>query len=127
MDRGVHATCFYFTCLFALCTELFAMFRLASHIFFFVPCTVHSDLAYAAYSYSSGSFLTVLVLSFFYILFYVFLFVILWLCQYPVVSTLSYRCTLFVWYPCCFCVLAGVLAFLEKFSCFLVVLVLECL
>ena len=39
------------------------MFRFASHIFSVVPCTVHSDLAYAAYSYSSGSFLTVLVLS----------------------------------------------------------------
>ena len=60
-----------------------------------------------------------------FLLCFFFLFVILLLCQYSVVSTLSYRCrcTLFVWYPCCFCVLVGVFVSLEKRSCFLVVIV----
>ena len=101
----------------AQCLDIFA-----SHIFSVVPCTVHSDLAYAAYSYSSGSFLTVLVLSFFCIFsFYVFSCLLPFCC----VSTLSsvlcrivvhVRC--FVWYPCCFCVLIGVFVSLEKRSCF---------
>ena len=100
--------------LFALCTE-FTMFRFANHIFSVVPCTVHSDLAYAAYSYSSGSFLTVLVLSFFCIFFfYVFPvcypFAVSVLCrQYSVVSLYMYVvCVVsilflcFGWCPCIF-------------------------
>ena len=118
-DRGVHATCFYFTrcALNLLCLDL--------RVFSVVPCTVHSDLAYAAYSYSSGSFLTVLVLSFFCIFsFYVFSCLLSFCC----VSTLSsvlcrivvyVRC--FVWYPCCFCVFGWCLCILGEaivfFSC----------
>ena len=122
---GSRSSCNFFL-FYTLCTE-FTMFRFASHIFSVVPCTVHSDLAYAAYSYSSGSFLTVLV-SICIFFFYVFSCFLSFCC----VSTLSsvlcrivvhVRC--FVWYPCCFCVLIGVFVSLEKRSCFLVVF--ECL
>ena len=119
---GSRSSCNLFL-FYTLCTE-FTMFRFASHIFSVVPCTVHSDLAYAAYSYSSGSFLTVLVLSFFCIFsFYVFfLFVILLLCQFSVVSTLSTRIVVHVR---CLCGIHVVfvfwlvsLYFWEKRSCF---------
>ena len=120
---GSRSSCNLFL-FYTLCTE-FTMFRFASHIFSVVPCTVHSDLAYAAYSYSSGLFSTVLVLSFFCIFsFYVFfLFVILLLCQYSVISTLSYRCTctlfcvvsmLFLCFGWCLCILGEAIVF---FSC----------
>ena len=100
------------------------MFRFASHIFSVVPCTVHSDLAYAAYSYSSGSFLTVLVsicIFFFYVFPVCYPFAVSVLCRIVV----HVRC--FVWYPCCFCVLVGVFVSLEKRPGFLVVIVFECL
>ena len=91
---------FYLRCaLNLLCLDLRVTFFSA------VPCTAHSDLAYAACSYSSGWFLTVLVLSFFCIFFYVFLFVILLLCQYSVVSlyvvcVVSILFLCFGWCPC---------------------------
>ena len=47
--------------LFALCSEFTCLDMRVT--FFCVPCTVHSDLAYAAYSYSSGSFLEVYFVS----------------------------------------------------------------
>ena len=91
---GSRSSCNLFL-FYTLCTE-FTMFRFASHSFSVVPCTVHSDLEYAAYSYSSGSFLTVLLLSFFCIFsFYVFPvccpFAVSVLCrQYSVVSLYMY-------------------------------------
>ena len=124
---GSRSSCNLFL-FYTLCTE-FTMFRFASHIFSVVPCTVHSDLAYAAYSSSSASFLTVLV-SICIFFFYAFSCLLSFRC----VSTLSsvlcrivvhVRC--FVWYPCCFCVLIGVFVSWEKRSCFLVVIVFECL
>ena len=48
-SRSLCNMIFYYTCIFALCTE-FTVFRFASHIFSVVPCMVHSDFAYAAYS-----------------------------------------------------------------------------
>ena len=83
----------YFTRLFALCTE-FTSFRFASHFFSVVPCTVHSDPAYGTYSYSLGSFLTVLAFSFFlhFLIFPVcYPFAVSVLCrQYSVVSLYMY-------------------------------------
>ena len=131
-DRGVHATCFYFTR--SACTELlFTMFRFVSHIFSVVPCTVHSDLASRV-----CSVLIQLWVDFdsscFEILLHLLLLCFSCLLSFCCVSTLSsvlcrivvhVRC--FVWYPCCFCVLVGVFVSLEKRSCFLVVIVFECL
>ena len=101
---------FYLRCeLNSRCLDLRVTF------FSVVPCTVHSDLAYAVYSYSSGSFLTALVLSFFCIFFfYVFPvccpFAVSVLCrQYSVVSLCMYVvCVVsmlflcFGWCPCIF-------------------------
>ena len=113
---GSRSSCNLFL-FYTLCTE-FTMFRFASHIFSVVPCTVHSDLAYAAYSYSSGSFLTVLV-SICIFFFYVFSCLLSFCC----VSTLSYRCTctlfcvvsmLFLCFGWCLCIFGEAIVF---FSC----------
>ena len=86
----------YLTCLFALCTG-FIMFRFASHIFLLnlvwyilTPCMQRTHTS----KYNSGSFLTVLVLS----SFCIFFFCMSCLLSFCYGSTLSYRCTWFVWY-----------------------------
>ena len=124
---GSRSSCNLFL-FYTLCTE-FTMFRFVSHIFSVVPCTVHSDLAYAAYSYSSGSFLTVLV-SICIFFFYVFSCLLSFCC----VSTLSYRCTctlfcvvsmLFLCFDWCLCILGEAIVFFSC-DCFLMSLSLYC-
>ena len=129
---GSRSSCNLFL-FYTLCTE-FTMFRFASHIFF--CCTLYgtfwprvcSVLIQLWVVFDSSCFdLHLLLLCF-------FLFVILLLCQYSVVSTLSYRCTctlfcvvsmLFLCFGWCLCIFGEAIVFFSC-DCFLMSLSLYC-